>query len=174
FDEDREDYFVHLTTGTHVAQICWFLLTESRHVPAKLVQTSPPRGEDGDLNGQYNIVDLDLSRYDALQQRFDLIAEEYNALLKAGIETRNAAFNSLIERIELVATNTDAPLLLLGDTGTGKSELAERIYELKLQRRRVKGRLVHVNCATLKGERAMSSLFGHRRGSMGTGSPDRR
>ncbi|WP_420333915.1 RNA repair transcriptional activator RtcR [Roseibium sp.] len=174
FDEDREDYFVHLTTGTHVAQICWFLLTESRHVPAKLVQTSPPRGEDGDLSGQYNIVDLDLSRYDALQQRFDLIAEEYNALLKAGIETRNAAFNSLIERIELVATNTDAPLLLLGDTGTGKSELAERIYELKLQRRRVKGRLVHVNCATLKGERAMSSLFGHRRGTMGTGSPDRR
>jgi transcriptional regulatory protein RtcR len=177
FDEDREDYFVHLTTGTHVAQICWFLLTESRHIPAKLVQTSPPRGDisdNSDINGQYNIVDLDLSRYDALQQRFDLIAEEYNALLKAGIETRNAAFNSLIERIELVATNSDAPLLLLGSTGTGKTELAERIYELKLQRRRVKGRMVHVNCATLKGERAMSSLFGHRRGAMGSGSIDRR
>ncbi|MEL6875505.1 MAG: RNA repair transcriptional activator RtcR family protein, partial [Pseudomonadota bacterium] len=28
FDEDRERYHVHLTTGTHVAQICWFLLTE--------------------------------------------------------------------------------------------------------------------------------------------------
>ncbi|MEM9630437.1 MAG: RNA repair transcriptional activator RtcR [Pseudomonadota bacterium] len=174
FDEDREDYFVHLTTGTHVAQICWFLLTESRHIPAKLVQTSPPRRDDKDVTGNYNIVDLDLSRYDALQQRFDLIAEEYNALLKAGIETRNPGFNSLIERIELVATNSDAPLLLLGDTGTGKSELAERIYELKLQRRRVKGRLVHVNCATLKGERAMSSLFGHRRGAMGNGSSDRR
>lgn len=37
FDEDRERYHVHLTTGTHVAQICWFLLTESRHVPARLV-----------------------------------------------------------------------------------------------------------------------------------------
>lgn len=174
FDEDREDYFVHLTTGTHVAQICWFLLTESRHVPAKLVQTSPPPRDADDVTGNYNIVDLDLSRYDALQQRFDLVAEEYNALLKAGIETRNAGFNSLIERIELVATNSDAPLLLLGDTGTGKSELAERIYELKLQRRRVKGRLVHVNCATLKGERAMSSLFGHRRGAVGSGSSDRR
>ncbi|WP_428645061.1 RNA repair transcriptional activator RtcR [Roseibium sp.] len=174
FDEDREEYFVHLTTGTHVAQICWFLLTESRHVPAKLVQTSPPRRDEDDITGNYNIVDLDLSRYDALQQRFDLVAEEYNALLKAGIETRNPAFNSLIERIELVATNSDAPLLLLGPTGTGKSELAERIYELKLQRRRVKGRLVHVNCATLKGERAMSSLFGHRRGAMGNGTSDRR
>ncbi|TYC52190.1 sigma 54-dependent transcriptional regulator [Rhodobacterales bacterium] len=174
FDEDREDYFVHLTTGTHVAQICWFLLTESRHVPAKLVQTSPPRRDDGEVIGNYNIVDLDLSRYDALQQRFDMVAEEYNALLKAGIETRNPAFNSLIERIELVATNSDAPLLLLGATGTGKSELAERIYELKLQRRRLKGRLVHVNCATLKGDRAMPTLFGHRRGAGGNGSGDRR
>ena len=43
FDEEREEYHVHLTTGTHVAQICWFLLTESRHIPARLLQTSPPR-----------------------------------------------------------------------------------------------------------------------------------
>lgn len=43
FDEDRERYHVHLTTGTHVAQICWFLLTESRHIPARLIQTGPPR-----------------------------------------------------------------------------------------------------------------------------------
>jgi len=42
FDEEREEYHVHLTTGTHVAQICWFLLTESRHIPARLLQTSPP------------------------------------------------------------------------------------------------------------------------------------
>ena len=37
FDENRERYHIHLTTGTHVAQICWFLLTESRHVPARLL-----------------------------------------------------------------------------------------------------------------------------------------
>ena len=33
FDEDRERYHVHLTTGTHVAQICWFLLAEARFAP---------------------------------------------------------------------------------------------------------------------------------------------
>ena len=38
FDDERERYHVHLTTGTHVAQICWFLLTESRHVPARLIR----------------------------------------------------------------------------------------------------------------------------------------
>lgn len=179
FDEDREEYHVHLTTGTHVAQICWFLLTESRHIPARLLQTSPPRKIDGDdasddINGDITIVDLDLSKYNALQQRFDEMADEYTALLKSGIDTRNDAFNALIERIELVSTTSDAPLLLLGATGTGKSELAERIYELKLQRRRVKGRFVHVNCSTLKGERAMSALFGHRRGAMAGAPNDRR
>lgn len=173
FDEDREEYHVHLTTGTHVAQICWFLLTESQHIPARLLQTSPPRDDDGRY-GSFAIVDLDLSKYNALQQRFDLITEEYNALLKAGINTRNKDFNTLIERIELVSTTSDAPLLLLGATGTGKTELAARIYELKLQRRRVKGRFMHVNCSTLKGENAMSALFGHRKGAIGGTGTDRR
>src|SRR4029453_17865521 len=40
FDTDAEDYLVHITTGSHVAQICLFLLTESRHIPGRLLQTS--------------------------------------------------------------------------------------------------------------------------------------
>src|SRR5262249_38652610 len=44
FDLESEQYLVHITTGTHVAQICLFLLTESHHLPARLLQTSPPRG----------------------------------------------------------------------------------------------------------------------------------
>jgi len=173
FDEDREKYHVHLTTGTHVAQICWFLLAESRHVPARLLQTSPPRGEDGP-NGSFNIIDLDLRQYDALQQRFDLAAEASTTLLKGGIETKNPTFNALIERVDHIATTSDAPILLMGATGTGKSDLAMRIYELKLQRRRVKGRFVHVNCSTLHGEQGMATLFGHRRAALGSGGHDRR
>ena len=41
FDPDREEYLVHITTGTHVGQICLFLLVESRRLPARLLQTSP-------------------------------------------------------------------------------------------------------------------------------------
>ena len=35
-DPERDDVLVHMTTGTHVAQICLFLLTETRHFPARL------------------------------------------------------------------------------------------------------------------------------------------
>src|SRR5690606_17169261 len=52
-----------------------------------------------------------------------------------------------------------------GPTGAGKSQLASRIYELKKRRRQVEGAFVEVNCATLRGDGAMSALFGHRRGA---------
>ena len=171
FDEDRERYHVHLTTGTHVAQICWFLLTESRHVPARLIQTGPPRGEE-EGPGTLDVIDLDLSRYNAIQQRFDLMAREFSDLLKGGIETKSEGYNALIDKVELVASTSDAPILLLGESGTGKTELAQRIYELKLQRRRVKGRLVQINCATLKGS-AVATLFGQRRSYTGQAGTER-
>jgi transcriptional regulatory protein RtcR len=171
FDEDRERYHIHLTTGTHIGQICWFLLSESRHIPAALIQTGPPRGDQP--NGTFDLIDLDLSRYDALQQRFDQQTREYGDLLKGGIATTNKKYNALIDRIEQVAGISDAPILLIGETGTGKSELAQRIYELKLRRRRVKGRLVHVNCATLRSGNAIPTLFGQRRSFTGQAGTER-
>lgn len=172
FDEDRERYHVHLTTGTHVAQICWFLLTESRHIPARLIQTGPPR--DGQPPaGTLDVIDLDLARYNALQRRFEAAAREHSALLLGGVETASPALRALVERIDLVAGASDAPILLLGEPGTGKSDLAARIHELKLVRRRVKGRLVQVNCATLRGPGALAALLGQRRSATGVPGSER-
>ncbi|MCE2576126.1 RNA repair transcriptional activator RtcR family protein [Komagataeibacter sp. FNDCR2] len=172
FDEDREHYYVHLTTGTHVAQICWFLLTESRHIPARLLQSGPPRAEDAP-NGTIDIIDLDLARYNALQRRFEAAAREHSYMLRGGIQTRNAAFHHMIERLEQVVTRSDEPVVLVGEAGVGKTTLARRIYELKLQRRRVKGRLVHVNCAGLQGPHGMAALFGQRRNVVGLAGTER-
>jgi transcriptional regulatory protein RtcR len=162
FDEDRERYHIHLTTGTHVAQICWFLLAESRHVPARLVQTGPPRGEAAP-NGTLDVIDLDLARYNALQRRFEAAAREHSALLMGGIETTSPELRELATRLDRVVGASDAPILLVGEAGTGKSDLAVRLHELKLVRRRVKGRLVQVNCATLRGTGALAALYGQRR-----------
>ena len=41
FRPEKEQYLIHITTGTHVAQICLFLLTEAHYLPGKLIQTSP-------------------------------------------------------------------------------------------------------------------------------------
>lgn len=168
---DNEDYLVHITTGTHVAQICLFLLTEARWIPGRLLQASPSR--DRSTPGEIKIIDLDLSRYDGIASRFRQAAAEGVSFLKNGIATRNPAFNKLIDRIEHVALATRDPLLLTGPTGAGKSRLAKRIYELKKSRHAIKGEFVDVNCATLRGDGAMSALFGHTKGAF-TGAQNAR
>ena len=174
FDPEKEDYLVHITTGTHVAQICLFLLTESRRFPARLLQTSPSRNSREHKGlGTYAIIDLDLSKYDRLASRFQKEKAEAQSFLKLGIETKNAAFNALIERIEQVAIGSRAPLLLTGPTGAGKSQLARRIFELKKARRQVKGQFAELNCATLRGDAALSTLFGHTKGAFTGATNDR-
>lgn len=165
FDPEAEDYLVHITTGSHVAQICLFLLAESRHIPGRLVQTSPPRGGRAQGPGGYQVIDLDLSKYDRIASRFASDELEERALLTSGIATRNAAFNTLVDRLDRVATKSSAPLLLLGPTGAGKSQMARRIYDLKKTRRLLQGPFVEVNCATIRGDAAMSALFGHVKGA---------
>jgi transcriptional regulatory protein RtcR len=175
FDQENEEYLVHITTGTHVAQICLYLLTESNYLPAKLVQTSPSSGKkkDGDVAGEYRILDLDLSKYDRIAMRFKQEMDDDITFLKSGIETRNKAFNALIERIERVAMNSTDPVLITGPTGAGKSNLARRIYELKKTRRQLKGDFIEINCATLRGDAAMSALFGHKKGAFTGATQDR-
>ena len=173
FKPDKEDYLVHITTGTHVQQICLFLLTESRHFPARLVQTSPADNKRRGPDGKFAIIDLDLSKYDRLASRFGTEQKEARTFLKSGIATRNEKFNQLIEQIEHVAIHAKEPILLTGPTGAGKSQLARRIYELKKSRHQISGPFVEVNCATLRGDAAMSALFGHVKGAFTGALKDR-
>ena len=172
FDPDNNDYLIHITTGTHVAQICLFLLTEARFLPGKLLQTQPRGGKPQPV-GTWASIDLDLSRYDSIATRFAETSAESAHFLKSGIETRNRDFNRMIDEIEQVAMRSRAPILLMGPTGAGKSQLARKIYELKKLRHQVKGPFVEVNCATLKGDSAMSALFGHKKGAFTGAAADR-
>jgi transcriptional regulatory protein RtcR len=175
FRVDDEDYLLHITTGTHVFQICLFLLAESRRIPARLLQAAPPRDRklEGQRVGTTTIIDLDLSRYEALRQRFVARRHAGASFLKAGIPTKNANYNALIDELEVVVTSSTAPILLLGPTGTGKTRLARRIYERKREAEQVRGPFVEVNCATLRGDAAMSALFGHKKGAFTGAVSDR-
>jgi transcriptional regulatory protein RtcR len=111
FDTDTEDYLVHITTGSHVAQICLFLLMESRHIPGRLLQTSPPTGMRGGDPGTFRIIDLDLSKYDRIATRFARDELDERSLLKSGIQTRSKSFNEVVERLDRVTVRSSAPIL---------------------------------------------------------------
>ena len=160
FDTENEEYWIHITTGTHVFQICLFLMVEARYIPGLLLQTSPPRKSRADFVGKYELIDLDLSHYDAIAKRFAKQEADAIALLKSGIETRNTAFNRMISEIKHVAVRSKAPMLLMGPTGAGKSFLAKRVYELKKARHQLSGGFIEVNCATLRGDGAAADRAG--------------
>jgi len=114
---------------------------------------------------------LDVSRYDGLRERFEAEKQQHWQTLQANLVTQNAAYQKLISDIEKVATRSTAPILLMGATGAGKSQLAGQIYALKkakvssTQGKNTLEQFIEVNCATLRGDTAMSVLFGHVKGA---------
>jgi len=71
-------------------------------------------------------------------------------------ETMRAVY----EQIERVA-RTDLPVLIVGETGTGKELVAEAIHRASGRT----GAFLPVNCGSLSAELAASELFGHEKGS---------
>jgi hydrogenase-4 transcriptional activator len=72
-----------------------------------------------------------------------------------------AGLSSVMERVEQVA-RTDAPVLILGETGSGKEVIARGIHS---HSRRATGPIVRINCGAIPAELIDSELFGHERGS---------
>jgi two-component system response regulator GlrR len=70
-------------------------------------------------------------------------------------------FQDVIERIPMVAAN-DAPVLLLGETGTGKELCAQAIHRLSA---RSSGPFVPIECGAIPENLIENELFGHVRGA---------
>ena len=168
-DPDHGEYYAYISTGTHTIQICLFLLVESRHLPGKLLQCNTADRQ----NRQLTVIDLNLISYSKIAKRFNRRENKAQVFLKSNIATRNEKFNSLISEIGQVAVSSPAPILLTGPTGAGKTRLAGKIFELKKNRNIINGEFVPVNCATMRGDQAMSTLFGHKKGAFTGASADR-
>jgi two-component system, NtrC family, response regulator GlrR len=77
------------------------------------------------------------------------------------IFTRNPLLQAVIDEARAVAT-TDASVLILGDTGTGKELLAQTIHDWSARR---DAPFIAVNCGAIPEPLLESELFGHRKGS---------
>ena len=81
----------------------------------------------------------------------------------------DSGLQHVVERVGLVARN-DAPVLILGETGTGKEVIARMIHT---QSPRANGPFLRVNCGAIPAELIDSQLFGHERGAF-TGAVESR
>lgn len=81
----------------------------------------------------------------------------------------DSGLRHVMQRAELVA-QSDVPVLILGETGTGKEVVARAIHT---RSRRATGPFIRVNCGAIPPELLDSQLFGHEKGSF-TGAADTR
>lgn len=89
--------------------------------------------------------------------------------VRTGLIGHSAALQQVLHEVDVVA-QSDLPVLLMGETGTGKELFAQRVHARSA---RAKGPMVHVNCAALPESLAESELFGHVRGAFSGASTDR-
>jgi DNA-binding NtrC family response regulator len=85
------------------------------------------------------------------------------AMNRLGIIGRSAAMISVFQRLLRVSTLSDLPVLIVGETGTGKELVAHALYHLDPKRKR--GPFITLNCGALSVGLLESELFGHRRGA---------
>lgn len=157
----ENSYLLSISTGTHIMQIASYKMVEEKRWPGLIAQCS--RGED--LSTAINLIDLDLRQYDLIMARYRLDDLQGESKLKQGIVTLNPAFNSMVTKLQQVASKSRSPILLMGPTGAGKTAMARRLHKVKVDAGLLKGEFVEVNCATLRGDTVMSTLFGHKKGA---------
>lgn len=89
-----------------------------------------------------------------------------------GLIWRSPAMARLLARAARAAQVSDVPVLISGESGTGKQLLAELIH--RLDPKRNAKRFLCVNCSTISGTLAESTLFGHVRGAYTGATQERR
>jgi len=100
----------------------------------------------------------------------EYLREELNEVKLSGeIIGQSPAIHNILKQLDLVAP-TEASVLILGDSGTGKELVAREIHRRSLRKNRP---MVKVNCATIPRELYESEFFGHIKGSFTGAIKDR-
>lgn len=152
----------HLSPGTSAMTAIWIILAKTRF-PAHLIQTSREQGIEKvdfffDLANDFLPEFLQRSgeRIARLVEGAKPVASEFARIVHC-----SAAMGQQIDLAQRIAVH-DVPVLILGETGTGKELFAEAIHAAS---DRAAKPYIAVNCGAIAPELASSELLGHKKGA---------
>jgi len=174
--KEKPTYFIGTDSGTPQMQTIWFILAQSGLFDATLLQGVPPRFAKGEY--QVKEVNLSLESFpqiispDATRRELDIIHSQWDALKAErdslvkdyqfeGIIGKSDALLSVLEKASLVA-ESDVPVLIQAETGTGKELLAKGIHYKSFRKDKP---FIARNCAAIPETLVESELFGHEKGA---------
>ncbi|MCK9276353.1 MAG: RNA repair transcriptional activator RtcR family protein [Syntrophales bacterium] len=164
------NYYISVASGTPQMHACWLLLVASGEIPAQVIHVRPARYVTRD---RPIISEIDLTSKNFPSVQFTNIAHEpiaslesvdasiTNALRKIGIVGDHPVMKQNLE-IAAALADSRVPILIFGETGTGKELFARFIHSLS---KRPFERFIPVNCAAMPKDLVESMLFGHKKGS---------
>jgi DNA-binding NtrC family response regulator len=158
------DWLFLLDSGTPQMKTTLFLAARSGLFDATLIQGIPPRFAGGSYKcREVRLEGMPEIRLSPLVQprRASSGGPAPSATDRGEPVAASEAFAEILRRAR-GAARYDEPVLLLGETGTGKTMIARRIHESSS---RSDGPFVEVNCSAIAAELAESELFGHKKGS---------
>jgi hydrogenase-4 transcriptional activator len=121
------------------------------------------------LENDRRLHELETFRQAAEADRQSLLARLGRQEMGDTIVGADSGLRLVMERVQLVA-QSDVPVLILGETGTGKEVISRAIHSRSA---RCAGPFIRVNCGAIPPELIDSQLFGHEKGSF-TGAADSR
>jgi len=167
---DDVELTFHLSPGTSAMTAIWIILAKTRF-PASLIQTSREHGLES-VDFFFDLANDFLPEF--LKRGGDRISRLVAAAKPASPEFEKILHQSKVmgEQIEAAKRIAayDVPVLILGETGTGKELFAEAVH---MASERAGKPYIAVNCGAIASDLAMSELFGHKKGAF-TGATDDR
>ena len=161
------DIYISVASGTPQMHACWLLLVASGEIPARILHIRPPRFVTVE---RPLISEVDLTSHDFpivrpnifIDTATDIIHPDFDtAVREIGIIGDHPSMEMALEVASILAP-TNASMLLLGETGTGKELFSKLIHRLS---NRTQGPFIPINCASIPKELVESTLFGHKKGS---------
>ncbi|MFY9225824.1 MAG: sigma 54-interacting transcriptional regulator [Blastocatellia bacterium] len=155
----------HLSPGTPQMHTVWVILFKTHFPEVSLIQSS--------IEGGVKDVSIPFKIAPQLIQDFVRSTDEKLESLTAAKTAKTDSFDNIIGKSEAIqrvkerarrAIVNNYPVLILGETGTGKELFATAIHNESSRKQQVK-EIITVNCGAIPKELIESELFGHTKGS---------